>query len=263
MSKLWACIQNENMKIYSRTGPRIMLGLLLVMVLGTAAIQNYLISSPESMWEFVYQNVEFFISIMVLFAVIIAAGNISGEFSKGTIKLLLIRPISRSKILLSKYVASLMFSLGMLVVTFAFSLVAGGVFFGFDAPSQANVMTMDGSPVERVVPHLLTVIALVYVDMLMMITIAFMISTVFRNSAMAIGFTIFLRFAGPNVVIAVQEYNWAKYILFANLNLRQHIGGASYLEGLTMTFSAVTLLVYFCVFISLTWWIFNKRDVAV
>ena len=250
------------MKIYNRTGPRIMLGLLPVLVLATAMVQHSLSMSPESVWAFVYINIELFISIMILFAVIVAAGNISEEFSKGTIKLLLIRPVSRSKILLSKYMASLLFSLGMLVVTFAFSLLIGGMFFGFDAPSQTSIMTMDGSQVEQVIPHLLSTIALVYVDMTMMVTIAFTISTVFRNSTMAIGFTIFLRFIGPNVVIALQQYDWTKYILFAHLNLRQHIGGAAYVEGLTMTFSVTTLFVYFCIFVALAWLIFNKRDVA-
>ncbi|WP_257009956.1 ABC transporter permease [Evansella halocellulosilytica] len=172
------------------------------------------------------------------------------------------RPVSRYKVLLSKYIATILFSLSMLIGTFALSLVIGGLFFGFGPPSQANLITMSGSPVEKVIPHLINVTTFIFIDMLMMITIAFMISTIFRNSAMAIGIVVFLRFAGPNIVIALHQYDWAKYILFANLNLRQHIGGASYIEGLTMTFSVITLAVYFIIFIILTWWIFNKRDIT-
>ncbi|QQK78266.1 ABC transporter permease subunit [Salicibibacter cibarius] len=250
------------MKIYRRVGPRIMIGIIIAAVCILALIQNYSPTPPASMWNFAYDNIEVFVAFIIMFAVIIAAGSISGEFSKGTIKLLLIRPINRSKILLSKYVASLMFSFIMLVLSITLSLVVGGMFFGFEAPSQANVTTMDGSTVENVLPHFTSSIAFVSVDILMMVTIGFMISTIFHNSALAIGVTIFLRFAGPNIVLALQQYDWAKYILFANLNLRQHIGGVPYLEGLTMTFSVITLIVYFFIFIILTWWIFNKKDVA-
>jgi ABC-2 type transport system permease protein len=239
-----------------------MYGSLFIAVLAAAFIQNYLPGAPASMWEFLYANIEIFVSIIVLYAVIIAAGNIPGEFSKGTIKLLLIRPISRSKVLLSKYIAAILFSLGMLVSTFALSLVAGGIFFGFDPPSQAHLITMSGMQVENVITHLISETAFIFIDMLMMITIAFMISTIFHNSAMAIGLVVFLRFAGPNIVISLHQYEWAKYILFANLNLRQHIGGVSIIEGLTMTFSVITLLVYFIIFIILTWWVFNKRDIT-
>ncbi len=250
------------MKIYSRIGSRVMIGLLLVLVVVTATIQHFLAIAPTSMWEFVYMNVEFFISIMVLFAIIIAAGAIAGEFSKGTIKMLLIRPVGRTKILMSKYISSLLFALSMLVVTFGFALLVGGLFFGFESPMQANISAMDGSIIESVVLHLLTSVAFVYVDMIMMITIAFMIATVFTSSALAIGLTIFVRFAGPNVVLAVQQYDWAKYILFAHLNLRQYIGGASYIEGTTMTFSIITIIIYFCIFISIAWCIFYKRDIT-
>jgi ABC-2 type transport system permease protein len=250
------------MKINRRTGTKIMYGSLILAVFAAAFIHYNLPEAPASIWEFLYANVEIYVSIIVLYAVIIAAGNIPGEFSKGTIKLLLIRPISRSKVLFSKYIATVSFSLGMLIGTFALSLVVGGIFFGFESPSQANLITMSGSPVENVIPHLISTTAFVFIDMLMMITIAFMISTIFRNSAMAIGLVIFLRFSGPNIVIALHQYDWAKYILFANLNLRQHIGGASFIEGLTMTFSVITLAVYFIIFIILTWWIFNKRDIA-
>src|SRR5690625_7724061 len=111
----------------------------------------------------------------------------------------------------------------MLVTTFALSLLVGCIFFGFDPPSQANLITMSGNPVENVIPHLITVTAFIFIDMLMMITIAFMISTIFRNSAIAIGLVIFFRFSVPNIVFALHLYACANYILFSYFNLSQHI----------------------------------------
>ena len=42
-------------------------------------------------------------SIVVLLTVIVAAGIVASEFSQGTIKMLLSRPVKRWKILTSKY----------------------------------------------------------------------------------------------------------------------------------------------------------------
>ncbi len=64
------------MKIYSRLGTKIMYGSLIVAVLVAGLIHNYLPEAPASMWEFLYVNLEIYVSIIVLYAVIIAAGNI-------------------------------------------------------------------------------------------------------------------------------------------------------------------------------------------
>ena len=44
---------------------------------------------------------------ILIFSVIVAGTIVSNEFQKGTIKLLLTRPYSRNKILLSKYIVSI------------------------------------------------------------------------------------------------------------------------------------------------------------
>ncbi|MBB5324649.1 ABC-type transport system involved in multi-copper enzyme maturation permease subunit [Anoxybacillus tepidamans] len=58
------------------------------------------------------------------------------------------------------------------------------------------------------------------------------------------------------------EIQWAKYILFANTNLAQYIDGTPLVKGMTMPFSLAVLLVYFVAFNAVTWWTFQKRDVA-
>lgn len=101
------------------------------------------------------------------------------------------------------------------------------------------------------------------INMLMLFTLSFMISTVFRNGALAIGMGIFLNFAGGMIVDAFRESSWIKYFLFANTNLGQYIDGIPAVEGMTMTFSIIVLIVYFVVFNIISWSTFTKRDVAV
>jgi len=96
----------------------------------------------------------------------------------------------------------------------------------------------------------------------MMATFAFMISTVFRSSALAIGLAIFLMMAGNQIIFAFAEYPWAKYILFANTDLQQYANGNVLIEGMTLGFSISVLIGYYAIFIGLSWLIFIKRDVA-
>ncbi|GAA3891074.1 hypothetical protein GCM10022628_12240 [Anoxybacillus suryakundensis] len=94
-------------------------------------------------------------------------------------------------------------------------------------------------------------------------TFAFMISTVFRNQSLAIGLTTFSLFIGPQITYFLSlKFDWAKYILFANTNLAQYIDGMPLVKGMTMPFSLAVLLVYFVAFNAVTWWTFQKRDVA-
>lgn len=69
-------------------------------------------------------------------------------------------------------------------------------------------------------------------------------------------------FTGPQLVQLLSQYDWAKFILFANTDLRQYTTGTPLVEGMTMTFSIVMLLIYFALFAFLSLYIFKKRDVA-
>lgn len=105
------------------------------------------------------------------------------------------------------------------------------------------------------------------VTLVMMATFAFMISAIFRSSGMAIGLAIglaiFLMMAGNAIVAFLSQYEWSKYILFANTNLEQYTNGVEpMIPGMSMTFSIIVLVVYFVIFLAAAWTAFIKRDVA-
>ncbi len=216
----------------------------------------------KSLWGFTNGSKDL-ISIISLFTIIIGAGAVASEFSTGTIKLLLIRPVMRWKILLSKYISTLSSALAMLVILFVFSFLLGGIMFGFRGASQPYLAYTNGTVMEtNMVLHVFAQYGLACVDMLMLVTLAFMISTVFRNSALAIGLGVFLMFTGNIVVSIFSRYGWVKYILFANMNLSQYFDGVPIVEGMTLGFSVIVLLVYFAIFNLISWVTFIKRDVA-
>ncbi|WP_442600419.1 ABC transporter permease [Neobacillus sp. D3-1R] len=214
-------------------------------------------------WENVVDDAAI-VGVVTLFTIIIAGGSVASEFSWGTIKLLLIRPVNRAKILFSKYIATFIFALILLLILFVLSFIVGGALFGFDTLSNPHLSYQAGKVVEsNMFIHAIQVYGLACVNLLMMVTFAFMISTIFRSSSLSIGLAIFLMFTGVQVTgILATKFDWAKYILFANVDLTRYIDGVPFVEGMTMTFSVVMLIVYFIVFNGLTWFIFKKRDVA-
>jgi ABC-2 type transport system permease protein len=219
--------------------------------------------ASNTFWGYLVDSADI-IALITLFTIIVAAGSVASEFSWGTIKLLLIRPASRTKILLSKYIAALLFALFMLLLLFIFSAVIGAAAFGIENISEPYLAYQNGAVVERsMLFHVMQVYALNCADLVMMATFAFMISAVFRNHSLAIGLATFALFVGPQVTaLLAMKFDWAKYLLFANTDLTQYIDGTPLVEGMTMPFSIMMLLVYFVIFNGITWLIFRKRDIA-
>jgi ABC-2 type transport system permease protein len=220
-------------------------------------------STDGTMWDGVNGSAGLMI-VITIFTIIIAGDSLAGEFSSGTIKLLLIRPASRVKILISKYISFLMFGMLLLLTLFIISIVVNGILYGFgymDLPLIS--MTAEGQIVERsMVLNLWKTYMLNGVSTVMYVTMAFMISSAFRSSAMAIGFSIGALFAGNIVLEALQRFDWSKYLLFANTDLTQHLTGRPFQEGMTLSFSIGVLAAHFLVFNLISWLIFTRRDVA-
>ncbi|SFE01491.1 ABC-2 type transport system permease protein [Bacillus sp. OV194] len=232
------------------------------------AINEYRIShnikplEMKNQWSFVSESPDA-IQFILIFTIIIAGGMVASEFSWGTIKLLLIRPVSRTTILASKYISTLLYALLMILITFVVSWLLGGVLFGFEGSPQSYLSYMDGKVVEEnMIWHMWKEYGFASIMLLMMATFAFMMSTVFRNSSLAIGFSIFLSLSGTLIVNFFSKYDWVKYILFANVDLKQYFDGTPFIKGMTLNFSLTVLAVYFVIFIALTWIVFKKRDVA-
>lgn len=233
---------------------------------------------PESFgaWQFVHGS-KSLLSIISLFTIIIAANIVSSEHRWGTIKLLLIRPYHRSTILLSKYFSVLLFALITAFFLFIISLLTGTIFFGIESGLNPHAIIYDfsnsvkGQVVSESATYLkyVSLPLTIMVDygyhmiiLVMMATLALMISTIFKNNALAIGVAIFLMFAGNSIVLFFGDYSWAKYLLFANLDLSQHANNSPFFEGMTLSFSITILLIHLMIFIGISWLVFVKRDVT-
>lgn len=203
------------------------------------------------------------LTIMVtgIFTVVIAAGIVSSEFGTGTIKMLLTRPVSRWKILLSKLVASILYGIVLFAAGIVVALIIGIALFGTDSSIALSIV--DGQIVQDTVKNTFIETTLYSLgSTIMTIIFAFMIGTIFGSSTLAVSLSLFILLMGSTATMFIAQYDFAKYIWFANDLSYYAPGSMPMIEGLTFTFSLVVNIVYAIVFLVITFGYFMKRDVT-
>lgn len=202
------------------------------------------------------------LTLVTLFTVITAASIVSSEFSTGTIKMLLTRPMSRAKVLTSKLLTTFLFGLLLYVVNVVVSALIGLVLFGMGTGVELEIVN------EQVVEKgVWGDLAYHYLlsggDFVMSTLFAFLIGSVFRSSSLAIGLTMFLSFTGGMIVMFLSRYDIVKYIWLTHSDLTQYEhGGGSIIADVTMPFSLTVLAIYALVFLVISYSTFMKRDVT-
>ncbi|MCD9022505.1 ABC transporter permease [Cohnella silvisoli] len=220
--------------------------------------------NEQSMWDYV-NNSAMLIILVTILTVIVAADMIAAEFTWGTIKLLLVGPASRSKVMLSKYVATMGFALLLLIISFAVAFAAGAALQGFGGLNLPHLtIGADGIVHEgSMVVDSLQRYGYAIVSLLMYVTFAFMISAAFRSSSMAIAFSLLFMLVGNTLTAVFSSYEWVKYLLFANVDLTQYLAGSNPVRPeMTLSFSIMILIAYYVLFQFVSWLLFTKRDVA-
>ncbi|MEK4509322.1 ABC transporter permease [Paenibacillus sp. FSL K6-2524] len=252
-------VQNENMKIYRRLRTWIMFGLtaLLTIMFGVLfSLEGG--STVLSAWDVISQ-LFFLYFLATIFSVIVASDIVAGEFTWGTIKLLLIRPWTRTKVLLSKLIAVLLFTIALTVV---FMIAAMAISFLLFHKESSDIFAQGDSPLRYIMESLLYK----YIDLVVITVFSFMISTVFRSGGIAIGLSMFILFTGNifTMLFSPARYSWAKYVLFVNMDLGQYMGQGAITPaaGMSLAFSSWILAAYVLLFLVISWIVFKKRDVA-
>jgi len=204
------------------------------------------------------------ISVIGLFVIVLAGSIVSNEFSQGTIKFLLINPVKRWKILMSKYATVLLTGLMMmgilLVGAFLGSLAFGGAEDAFKPAIEAA-----GGVVRTYSPYLSLLVSylLAAVEVVVMATLAFAISSLARSSAPAIGISLFAYLGGSLFVSILQVlgFDWARYLLFANLDFSAIVDGTSAFAHQSIVTAVVIVVLHMAVFLLTAWDAFVRREV--
>ena len=216
----------------------------------------------------ILQNFYSQFGIFLIVVVVMIAGTIvSEEFNKGTIKLLLVKPYTRSKILMAKAITTLIMIMFVVIVTLLMEILIGGVIFGFDSLSEPAVAyNFNTNTIQEM--NIFANLGLQTLTQLPMIillaTLAFAISTIFSNSTLAITISL-LGYMSSSIInqLAIgYDLQFLKYFVTMNWDLSMYLyGGLPYMEGMSKLLSILICVVYFLIMMIPTFIVFKKRNI--
>lgn len=229
---------------------------------------NYNKEGAKSAFNDSIQNNTVFLSIII---VIIAGGIVANEFQKGTIRLLVIRPNKRWKILLSKFLAIISIIIVLALITYIASFVTNGLLFGFKDYFIPD-LAVKGASVAEVSYILNSIIKLgiLLIPIVFVGLIAFALSAITKNTALSVGVSIFL-LVGYSLIIMMMvliempfiDLTFLPYLEYVQFTDPLSLVNSCYSYDIYYTFKQanIVLLIWAILIYALTNYIFIKRDI--
>ena len=121
--------------------------------------------------------------LVALFGIFLGGWLIASEFQQGTVRLLMIRPKTRVKILMSKFIAALVICLALYIAGSLINLIVNGICYGLTDFAYPNY-TVSGE-INYFLYYLPKFFACM-VPIIFAFAVAFMLSTLVKNVAVAI-----------------------------------------------------------------------------
>jgi len=227
-------------------------------------LANDVLTPPNNPWSALL-TFSGLIEMVIIFSIIIAADMVAGEYTAGTMKLLLIRPHKRTKILFSKFIAVSLFSLVMLVLLVVCGYVTNALLYGLgDIHITDLFLNQQGQIVsQNVIMQVIKMYGLSIFPVMGYVAFAFAVSTVLRNSALAVGISLLIMIVGNSMIEATAKIEVLKYLPFANSDISLYIFHLPARPEMTLGFSISVLLVYMFGLTLISWAVFKKRDVSI
>lgn len=175
--------------------------------------------------EFCASVGQFLVAVLVLMT---AGGSIAQEIATGSIKSLIIAPVRRWKIFTAKLLSLLTLLAGSLLLLSILSTLSTMVFFGGD--SLVNyAYAHDG--VVGTIPYIINDILVSFVgsvDILVFLIFALMLSTILRNTALAVGLSVGTYLitgsvSGIFTQLPIARQLWMDFIPFLNFDLKTDV----------------------------------------
>jgi ABC-2 type transport system permease protein len=201
--------------------------------------------------------------IIALLLIISCSALIAGEFSEGTMKMMISRPYKRFEILTAKLIVILLYGLVLLVTTFILNFILMGIFYGFNGMGTKEMMWTSTKIIY--IPAVLKTIIIFCLDflhVLVYVILAFAISVIFRSRSIATGFSLFFLLVGSGIMQTLAIYfSWGKYLPFGLSDFTAVVNTGACIEGTTLAFAIGVSAIYSIVFCVVGYWAFEKKDI--
>lgn len=227
------------------------------------SLLNIAIDTDLGFWD-VFLKSPFIVTLIGVVMVVLAGSTVAGEFSQGTIKFLLINPVTRGKILTAKYLTVLSMGILMILTLMLVNIPMIGICFGFDGFSAPYLAVKDGEVIKQSsFVYLFKLYMLASVEIIVTTTLSFMISSLLRSTALAIVSGFVVRSIGPSIVsiMGMLKLDWGRYFIFANTDVLAISNGESTFPQHTVGFALGVVAVHLVVFLLTAWDGFTRRSV--
>lgn len=272
-------VKTELYKIFTKPRTYIAFGAVFVIILG---IQLGFYFEGEEVLSFVIQNLKdsfifqgklintwtvsyivlnsLWIHIPVLIA-LVTGDLIAGEANSGTFRLILTRPVSRTKLLIAKFFAGFTYTYMVIIFMIVMSLGFGSLLFG-----GGDLLLLKGTlnifPSEDALWRFGLAYAYGILSMTVVASLAFMLSAFAENSigpiigtvAIIVGITI-LSTLGFSILKPVLPYLFTTYLPSWQLFFDYELDMEKIIRAVVVD------LVYIVLFLSVTFYYFRKKDI--
>ena len=201
------------------------------------------------------------ISHMPFLSTIVASEIVSGEYSKGTFRMYLTRPISRSEVILSKLIIVYIYTTLMMLFFYLYTVILSIIILGTGdlAVFHNGLLFLDQSDIiwRFVLAYIIS-----NSIMLTITSLCFLFSTISKNSVTPIISTISIVFIGTAIsFIPIDFFEQVNPYLFTGYIDLFLTAFYDPIPKDKITLSILVSITWSVIFVSLSFYFFNKKDI--
>ena len=240
-------------------------------LLSTYKLENGIDGDSSHFYDSADISVEIGLFMLAILSIILAGSSISQEIATGSIKALIISPVKRWKIFAAKLASIVTVSTAVLLYVYLLSFGLSAALFGSDF---GEYIYISGGAVHSIAfpVKLLLSSLLDYVDILIYIFFAYMLSSLTRNTALSVGISMAVYFCSgliSTVSALILNKEIFAFLPFANLSLSSRVfasssdimAGTQMITDKPIIFSVVYLAVFSFCMLFIAYDSFVRRDV--
>jgi ABC-2 type transport system permease protein len=291
---MWQLLQIELYKIFRKSRTYISFGAITVMVIIIQAALKYdgksyiefLLGGLKDSLEIPYAHIlnGYFVCFIILnlllihiplLVALVAGDSVAGEANMGTLRLLASKPVSRTQLMLMKFLATVIYTAALLVWLAFISLALSILFFGTNDMLVARNDSLEIIRQTDVIWRYLAAFAFATIALSAVAALAFLLSVFAENSvgpivatiSIVIVFTLLSEMQIPLYDRTIKPYLFTSHMLaWKGFFYTKVDAGGSAIPGTIENLHAImksfwVLIVYITGFVASAIFIFNRKDI--
>lgn len=204
---------------------------------------------------------EFVLAVLAIYGIVIASGLLADEYSKGTIKLLMLRPIGKNELTTAKLLALFTHLVGILGIASLIGYIYGAIAFKSTSLDKVFVVFNAKSVFTS------TAGAVVFYNMffktvalLSTVTLSYAIGTVTKRKTLGIILTLIIDLGIVSAIFSI--FGGSIFLFSTNTDFSQFFGFSTNMEkGANFFISLPVYIAYMAVILSTLYVTVKKRDI--